>query len=1802
MPTEKPDVDPEAPEVNGEGAGTTDAVDEAEAAAVEVELDGDDASVAPARGSIAVPIESQGADEVEALDEDDLEVLDDDDLEMLDDDDLETDDSVAASALTRGRTAPPEVPHRPPPLPDGAAHDDIDELETIDVSVDREAPEAEAPALPPVPGLELPTVLERLLASGGPSGAERARDLEEKRDRSIDPERAALYAYELGELEMRILGDEAVALEAHRRALAGDPSLRANIWALRRICERRESWEELLELIAVELRFVDGDSERADLLVEKGQLLEDRLGRAGEARAVFEEALHLDPRCMGALFALERAAERDGDVEAREQVLRGLAEAVESPRRKLVYLLELAELRAQGGGVGALEALEILDSAASLEIERERVGRARERIAEIAEDWDAALAGLELQIEAHLERFGPAGPPSPQPRDVSERPDAPAATRSTIVALRRRQARIARLQHHDEQRAWDYLQQALVLLPAEPLLLADLADLAEKLGKYDELAELCAGWESQEADPLRSLSLSIRRAEALLHGGQLEEAGRLLASLAATAPGYLPITALLERDAITRLDWRGLAMAFAHMAHAAALGGAFAPGAGEHLDPVGAAGLYTIAGDLMASPAVDDSEEAKLAYGRALELDAGFPPAVEGLVALYERHGMFEETCQLLELQSETEDLECRRDYLHRLARLYQELGQFEDQVLVLRRLIAEETNEADRIGLRFRLEELLADLGKSEERLALLLQLADVLLDSSRQAAVLLEAARVAEFELDDRQRAITLYRRVLELDADDAFATEALLSAYRRLGMWSELVAQRRAEAAALADGPRLIRALREAAEVTRHELGKPLEAAQIYRELYDRVPGEESALHGLAGALAAAGDRGQATVLEQLAELRTEPAARAAALLRLGELYAVEGRASEASEVYRRVAEVIPASAHGGVAVAEYAQVQAGAAQVAEALEGLRNHRTDARLRARLSEHAGWLWLLQVGDLERAEADMLAACATDSGVAGPRLALALTRARMGETVAQGESLADLATALGPGYSAASLYLRSAVMAQVEGDTTVAAQRMAAARTAAPDDPGVLVVAADNPTPYDELDPVLAAEVLSRRGETLAARAVLAVSESARDSWELDAAEALERAGRLDEAAELVTGVLHSRPDDLRALRALRTLCIRGGDRAGHARASVALARILGDGHAKIELWTEAAEIFDRELGDTQSAVPIYRRILGVDPDSEVYGRLFEIYREAGDLGGMYDLVTARLNRFEERSERPVVRIALFMERSALRERMGDLKGAARDLGRVLQADPRHRAALERQWEILVRLGQVEAAARSLERYVEVEDDPGKRGEAEIQLSQLLAESLEDYTGAIVQLEHRLRGSDDEGDEVRDRLISYLIKSERWEQAIAELQESAGRRGSPIASARDFLRIAEIHRMHRGDPSSALAALERARQLDPLNLDMIRELAEIVGDLEDVRARNRVLRGAARDLRAAIHESPARAPLYERLAVVNRWLGEDEGRFFALSAYAALRTLSSEQRQFLADVRAQIAPLPESLGTPLTPDEWRTRVAHPGFTGVASELWVTLGPALDSIHGGTPEALGFGRHDKISGRALRKTYPGVAAVMEAFGTHAAEVFVSQSKKTTARVVGHDKPKVLLSVDVAEAKTPTARFQLGRAMAQARDGTAVLSELSDEDIRLYFAAIGRLAGLKRLPTDVTRLAHLGEPEADELLERYVRQLQKPIGRAERKSLAVASASMSELGDPALWKMAAMVTGACAGLLIGGDLAAALAVLDLGRGGRSVVDEPGALDFLAWTAGTDHLVLRAKLGLRETVEPTGVGA
>lgn len=1646
------------------------------------------------------------------------------------------------------------------------------------------------PELPLEHRLETPTAIERALGDLGEAAWEaRAEELTRALEHVTDRERLAELAYELGELCERRLADEARAVKAFGKALATDPSLRANLWAIRRVFYRRGLWPNLVKLIDAEGRFARDDVERADLHAEKALVLAERMGQLDEARTALEEATHLDPTALSPLYALERMALADNDRTRLAELWAQLAEVSTRPERKLVYLIDQARFWADEGG-DFDRARMLLAEAATLGVEPERVARERLRVAELAGDGDELLAALEQEAALILARSGPAGAPDPQlaPAAPGAPPSRGATLRLRVVALRRRQAQLARAAG-DGDRAWNYLQAALALAPGEALLLADLADLAEELGRYDELADLVQSWQSVEGDPRRALTLSIRRADALLRGGQREPALALLASIDATAPGLASAAALRERDALTALDFVALAETWSRAGDALAAGTDLGTGRPTR-DVAAAVDAYVAAATVWSHDVADarGDEAAQAALGRALALVPRHPVALEAVIDLHERAGRSDQAAALLEEAIARAAPAEAPELLARLGRLLRSLGRLEDALAVDQRRFAAEPAD---LVTGWRIDSTLDELGRDDERLANLRRLAAGEDDPGRKGLALVTAARLAEV-LGQGDAAIELYRETLALWPDDGFARVALRAALRRAGRWEELAAARLAEAGALADGPEAVEALVEAAWVLEDLVGDVAAAHDAYGKLVDRAPaGDPALLHARAGLVRTAPT---ATIAARALEVVAEEAGgdlEAPAAIELARAQERAGETAAAVDSYRRALGVAGpgtvAAALSAIALGDLAQRTDDPPLRVEAARALADRAADAAVVAALQEDLGWLHALGLEDFDQAAQAFARASDADPGCPGALLGAALVAARRQDAAGLASAYERLAARLTVPEAAAALHLRAAALATAAGEHELAMTRVTAARAIAPDDVGALLVAAEHsavatpPAPGE--DPAAAVDRLLARADILAMRSSLADDPAARDGWELDRAEALEAAGRLKEAGAVVTGVLRANPADLRALRALHRLAARGQDRPTQARAAVALAQRTADVESRRALWADAAAILDpggqgappnpAPGSDVAAAVAVYRQMLADEPGSPAFARLCQLLRGADDVRGLVRALAARLSWLDEVGDGEAA-VPLLLERAQLRHGRGDRHGARADLQQLLARAPDHAPGLRLAAEIAVELGDAPGAVELWRGYLASEREPARRGEAEVILARILAEDMGDLGGAIQQLEHVIAQRPQDV-ALRDRLVGLATRAQDWGRAARELRELTRLRPSPGERARDELRLGQLLRDHLNERAEARAAFERGRQLDPLNLDLLRDLAELVGGARPA-ARAEVIGQGIDDLRAALATNPGAVAVYDRLATAFGWLGDRDGQWLALCAIEALGQPTAEQRQVLAAGRGRALPPPSRQAFDAAA---RAQVRAPG-DGVLSDVWRHAAAAITAAVGVDPARLGFGKGDRVATKALGPRHEALAAGLASFGLDA-ELYVSEQRAGAAWVLSGDTPVLCVGADVAAGTTPLGRHLLGRALWMAADGTGALADLKEAEVIWYLIASLRAAEVMVPPA----LLELAAGEDAAVAER-ARLVAKHIARRDRKAITALGARLGQPGEPRAWRRAKLASARRSGLLFGGDLAVALGAMDVGKGGRNVSTDPVTLDLVAWSVSAAHLGLR----------------
>src|SRR5262245_6301566 len=638
---------------------------------------------------------------------------------------------IELEELTGEAPVPPRAPPPPavPPLPSAAPRPG---------PLPAAALTPEAAAVPtPVPAaasgpegeVELADLMEvrQPIVEAAEADARADRTLfESEAAAAVEPSRRAALLVEVARL-VEAEGDEAAALTAARDAFAADPSLIVTLWGLRRRLSRAGLWQELAEAYRVAAEAVpttaSGEARarraRADLLIERGRLLEDRLQRDTDALASYEEALAADPDHAGALLALLLAGARRQEPAAIAAALGGLARRAAGARRAALAVEEARALRQQPDG-----------AARGLDVLLAELGRA-----------DAALPlGTVL---AELETLTGADAPA----DVAVRALAEIAGRVAVAdpglaaALWRERARAQTSRLDAPADALASLEQAAQLDPAHPAVAADRLQLVETLSGGAAADALAPVLIAQAGTDDEAVDLALLHAEIALRAGR---------DAAATASVEI---ARIRQPQGARADLRALEMVLAVRARdATALHDrllaeaeqASGKGSGE---AASAADAFVAAGAIQQWRS-NDPAAAEVLYRRALDRVPAHAPATHALVDMLESGARSADAAALLEKTlTWAADISTMFEVWARqkIVSIYaDELGQPDKAAEHQRRLVELTPKDVDRRVRLADIEMCRPPNADIQKRIDNVLALADLVGDPAVSIALKVEAGRM--------------------------------------------------------------------------------------------------------------------------------------------------------------------------------------------------------------------------------------------------------------------------------------------------------------------------------------------------------------------------------------------------------------------------------------------------------------------------------------------------------------------------------------------------------------------------------------------------------------------------------------------------------------------------------------------------------------------------------------------------------------------------------------------------------------------------------------------------------------------------------------------------------------------------------------------------------------------------------------------------------------------------------------------------------------------------------------------------
>ncbi|HTJ43734.1 MAG TPA: tetratricopeptide repeat protein [Kofleriaceae bacterium] len=1077
-------------------------------------------------------------------------------------------------------------------------------------------------------------------------------------------------------------------LAAQAPRAAGDPASLAALADTRKNLRERGRVDVVARLLDVEIGAVQEPSRRADLLLEKGLLLEEDLLDENAAVECFRQVLTLRPGDETATENLQQI----GDARENWEKFAGknIEEAKVSTDRQLTTHLYLsaAELYARHRP-GAPEVEQYLRRALEVDPRNRRAAMHLERLLRAAARWPELAALLEQRIES-------------------------ASSREERVAALLGLADVYRAHLGAADRAVDQVKKVIAIDPAQPQAIKSLADAYEQAENWTGLVALY------------SAALKARR------GSEKDELGMLL------QVGMILWRRLGDLDAAEDYFRR---IRKVEPAHPAALDfyRAYYPPRGEsqkllallrQAEKAVPAGMTSAAADARARAlAIEIAELAESSGGspeKAIEawkqMLRADPSSAEARTSLERLYRKTEKWNALLDLMKEEIDRLPESDTRGRIDRLLEVVDIYRDRlkldVMVINtfntilKLDPDHPRALDELAAKYK------QLGRWNDLIGVLSKKAELGgAPVAERVAILREVADLWSERFGNFAQAIRPLERLLELSPTDADALARLKDIYTRRRQWRQLIGlvQKEADAAHGADR----RAKQsEMARLAAERLGDSRLAIEIYNQLLAESDPSSDLTEALA-ALAGLYEREKrwlalAEILRRQRE-RVKTAAEAVPILeRLGALLADRaGAPSLAAQVLGEILELDPSHGKALRTMRElYAQAHDYDGleglygklgqwdELVDALVGIADRMDDKAARLAVLERAAGV------AQKRAEA-----APSEGGPKKGQKADAFDRAsRVWERVLGVDPHhAGAAAALAPIYARAEKWSRLVPILEIQlhhaKDDKQRRKILSEIRTICEQKLGSRALAFTWTGHAADLDPgddKLVADLLRLAQEPEQWREILSlfdrhvprVSET-KGKLALLREQAKIAATKLhdpERARDYERAVLALAPDDTQAEAHLEELASHLSDWP-ELLASYRRRADRANGAERVALLFKAAAIEEERLADLDAAADTYRAVLAIDSGSlRALHALARVEEARGDWDGLDQVLDAELAIADD----PEQRYALLMRLGALEEKSLDRPGAAL---------ARYRKALDILDRGFVRTAPLEAATRFLD-----------------------------------------------------------------------------------------------------------------------------------------------------------------------------------------------------------------------------------------------------------------------------------------------------------------------------------------------------------------------------------------------------------------------------------------------------------------------------------------------------------------
>jgi tetratricopeptide (TPR) repeat protein len=649
-------------------------------------------------------------------------------------------------------------------------------------------------------------------------------------------------------------------------AMLDKPELQAEAAGiLEEIYESRSDWEKLiqaLEILAASAGEVTG---RVRLLRKVARTAADCLNDVPRAFDAEARALKDDPANLETRGELEAFAERSNAWDKLDLIFSEIAGALEDAQLARGYWMRLAAID---------ERLSKVDEAA----------KNYQRVLEIDPADHEALAAMDA-LYTRTERWSDLiGVYRRRIELTTEEPDR--------EALYAQMAEVYENRLGQPQQAIAAYREVLGFDEASSIALIALDGLFTRQSMWEELAENLEAQLRLATDDAEQLGLMLRLA-ALRESKQdmIEPAIEIYSQVLERDPSSEEALAALERLGQMPEHELGIAEILEPLYRSS---GAFGKLIGVHEVQVRRSDdpgrrvelLHQISA--LYEDAGGDLNSAFDTFARALAEDPSSVATQEGLDRLARATGRFADLARVFEALAEKQtDPELGSQLFTMSARVYEsDIGDLDSAIRHYRKVLEIDPKN---LAAAESLDQIFRGAERYQELSQILQQKAEILDDVTEKKAALFQAAGIEEDVLERHDQSIAVYGKILELDAEDLGAIDALIKLYLALSRWVELLAVYTKKADLVSDPGEKKLIYYQIGAVYERELGDVPQAIDTYQRVLELDPDDLQALGRLDVLYQTAQNWPELlSVLQHEAELANDPAEGISYQYRIAELY--------------------------------------------------------------------------------------------------------------------------------------------------------------------------------------------------------------------------------------------------------------------------------------------------------------------------------------------------------------------------------------------------------------------------------------------------------------------------------------------------------------------------------------------------------------------------------------------------------------------------------------------------------------------------------------------------------------------------------------------------------------------------------------------------------------------------------------------------------------------------------------------------------------------------------------------------